>query len=289
MASYTKKQIEVRIALASGSFGGKGTEKVIRSLPVVASIEKVAGKDKPKTKITILGLPYEDMEQLTTLAFQKLKTANNLISVWAGDEQEGLSQVFAGEITEASADFNKSPNVEFNIEAMAGYYPSLIPASPQSYAGDIAVSDIVSQQAGIMGYEFKNEGVTTRMKNCILNGSPMAKARAAANQAGAVLIVDDKQLILMPKNSERKGTTVKLTKTTGLLDYPKFNNDGIQLTAIFNKNFQLGGTIEVESIVPKATGVWKIVKMTHTLAANSPDNGKWQTEIEAQYIGEAKS
>ena len=237
MPSFTKKKIEVRIALASGTFGGKGTEKVIRNLPVVAEIEKVAGKDKPKTKIVVQGMSYSDMEQLTTLAFQKLSTANNQIAVFAGDEFEGLSQVFAGEITEASADFNKSPDVEFQIQAMAGYYPALIPASPQSYAGDIPVSDIISQQAKIMGYDFKNEGVTTRLKNCILNGSPMMKARSAANQAGSSLLVDDNTLILMPKNGERKGTTVKLTQNSGLIEYPKFNNDGIQVKALFNKKF----------------------------------------------------
>lgn len=286
MPSFTLKQIEVRITLAAGSFGGKGTEKVINGLPVEVSVSKTGGDEKPSCEVSIGGMSYEDMEQLTTLAFRPLQTRKNLIAIFAGDTENGLSQIFAGEITEAAADFSGAPDVRFNIKAMSGYYPSLMPAGPQTIAGNTGVADIISQQAQVMGYEFRNEGVTTQLSNCILNGSPMQKARAAARQAGATLLIDDRTLVLLPPGKERKGTTILLSENSGMMGYPSFTSDGISVDAIFNPAFQLGGLVEVQTIVPKASGLWRITKLEHKLQANDPSGTDWTTSIEAVYVSE---
>ena len=285
MASFSKKQIEVRITLAAGSFGGKGTEKVINGLPVTVEISKTGGDEKPSCKVSIAGMAYSDMEQLTTLAFRPLQYKKNLIAIYAGDEG-GLSQVFAGEITTAFADFNNSPDVSFEIEAMTGFYPALMPAGPQTIAGDASVADIVSQQAQIMGYDFRNEGVTSKLKNTILNGTPMQKARAAARQAGANLLIDDNTLILLPPGKECKGDTVLLSDKSGMFGYPSLSSEGITVDALYNPAFRLNGLIEVQSIVPKASGLWRITKLEHKLSANDPSQDDWTSSIEAVYVSD---
>ena len=285
MASFTIKQIEVRITLAAGSFGGKGSEKVINGLPVSVDVSKTGGDEKPTCKVSIGGMTYSDMEQLTTLAFRPLQSRKNLIAIFAG-EAGALSQVFAGEITKASADFNNAPDVKFDIEAMSGFYPSLVPAGPQSIAGNAPVADIISQQAKLMGYEFRNEGVSTNLSNTILNGTPMEKARAAAKQAGANLLIDDNTIILLPPGKERKGTTVLLADNSGMMGYPSFSSDGISVEAIYNPAFQLNGLIEVKSIVPKASGLWRITKLEHKLSANDPGADDWTSSIEAVYVSD---
>lgn len=286
MASFTHKIIEVRIILAAGSFGGKGTEKVINGLPVTVEVSKTGGDEKPSCKVSIGGMKYDDMEQLTTLAFRPLQTRKNLISVFAGDEESGLTQVFAGEIASASADFNNAPDVKFDIEAISGLYPSLTPAGPQTIAGDASVADIVQQQAQVMGYGFENNGVTAKLTNTILNGSPMQKARAAANQAGVTLLIDDDKLVLLPPGKERKGTTILLSDKSGLSGYPSFSSDGITLESLYNPAFQIGGLVEVQSIVPKASGLWRITKLEHKLAAFDPSADDWTSSIEAVYVSE---
>ena len=288
MPSFTRKQIEVRIALASGSFGG-GTEKVINGLPVDVHVSKTGGDEKPSCEVSIGGMNYSDMEQLTTLAFRPLQVRKNLISIYAGDAESGLTQIFAGEITTAAADFNAAPDVQFKIEAIAGYYPSLIPAGPQAVAGEAPAADIISQQAQLMGYNFDNQGVTARLRNCILNGSPMQKARAAAAQVGATLLIDDNTLILLPAGKERKGTTVLLSENSGMIGYPSFTSDGIEVSALFNPAFQLGGLIDVQTIVPKASGTWRITKLEHVLSANLPQSGPWDSRSEAVYVAEKTS
>lgn len=286
MASFTLKQIEVRIVLAAGSFGGKGTEKVYNGLPVNVSVSKTGGDEKPSCNISIGGMSYSDMEQLTTLAFRPLQARKNLVTVLAGDEDSGLTQVFAGEISTASADFSGAPDVTFEIEAISGYYPSLTPAGPQTITGSASVADIISKQAQEMGYSFQNEGVTATLKDCILNGSPLQKARQAANQAGVTLLIDDGALILLPPGKERKGTTILLSDKSGLMGYPSFSSDGITLQAIYNPAFQLGGLVEVKSIVPKASGLWRITKLEHKLSANDPGSDDWTSSIDAVYVSE---
>lgn len=280
---FSIKQIEVRITLAKGSFGGKGTEKVINGLPVRVRISKPGGKDKSKARIAIGGMNYADMEQLTTLAFRPLQTDKNLIAVYAGDADTGLSQIFAGEITTASADFNRTPDVIFNIEAMAGYYPALIAAGPQSVSGSMSAADFIAQQAQAAGYAFDNQGVTAQVQNCIFNGSPVQKAQACAAQVGATLLIDDNTFILLPPGKARKGNAVMLTPQTGMLGYPTFSSDGIEITAVFDPAFKLGGLVQVESIVPKASGVWKVTKLEHSLSANEPGDGRWESRITAAY------
>lgn len=280
---FSVKQIQVRITLAKGSFGGRGTEKVINGLPVSVRISKPGGKDKNKAKISIGGMAYADMEQLTTLAFRPLQVDKNLIAVYAGDAKNGLSQVFAGEITTAWADFNRAPDVVFKVEAMAGYYPSLIAAGPQSVAGSMSAADFVSMQAQAAGYSFDNQGVTAQVKDCIFNGSPVQKAQACAAQVGATLLIDDNTFILLPPGQARKGDAVVLTPQTGMLGYPTFSSDGIEVAAIFDPAFQLGGLIQVESVVPKASGVWRITKLEHSLSANEPGDGRWESRISAAY------
>ena len=286
MPSFTLKQIEIRITMAAGSFGGGGTEKVINGLPCEVKVKKTGGDEKPSCNVSIGGMAYNDMEQLTTLAFRPLQTRKNLIAIYAGDTENGLSQVFTGEITSAAADFNVAPDVRFEIEAITGYYPSLKPAGPQTIAGDASVADIVEQQATEMGYAFENGGVTTRLHNTILNGTPMQKAKAAARQAGATLLVDDNTLVLLPPGKERKGTTVLLSDNSGMIGYPTLSSDGISVDALYNPAFKIGGLIEVKSIVPKASGTWRITKLEHTLCANDPDGEDWKSSIDAVYVSD---
>ncbi len=74
-----------------------------------------------------------------------------------------------------------------------------------------------------------------------------------------------------------------LNKDTGLLGYPVLSNEGIQLKALYNPSFRLGGLVEVESIVPKASGTWRIIKLTHDLAAFDAKGGPWESQMTTYY------
>lgn len=282
--SFSKKVIETHLTLASGSFGGQGNTKIIRGLATDVSIERPGLPDKDKARVKIYNLPLQEMEQLTTLAFKPLQVRKNIIRIFAGSEND-LSEVFNGDITSAFGNFNNAPDPVFEIEALCGYYASIQPSPPTSISGSTSVADIISKIAHGIGYSFINQGVTSSLRNAVLNGSPMEQAINAAKQVGAQLLVNDTIMTLLNANEALSGNAVLLNKKTGMIGYPTFNNEGIIVKSIYNKAFKFNGLVKVESIVPKATGVWRITKLTHNLSAFNSQGGQWISEIEATYTG----
>lgn len=281
--SFLQRFLQVQLTLNSGEFADGSNSKIIDSLAMTASIEKLGPPDFGKASVEIYGMLLEDMEQLTTLNFQPLFVSRNYINIFAGDDVNGMSQVFAGTITSASADFNSQPEIKFKIEAQIGFFGAVTAQSPTAIKGSQSVSSFVEQQAQKLGLTFVNEGVTASIRNCVFNGSPLAQARAAAATVGAELITDDDEMILLNKDQARNGDVPLLSKDSGLLGYPSITQNGIELKAIFNPAFKFAGLIEIDSIVPKTSGQWRIVKLTHNLSSNMVSNGSWESSITGFY------
>jgi len=279
--SFTRKILRVDITMRAGDFGGHGNQKSIQGLATRAKIEKTGPPDYSKAQVEICNLPYEDMEQLTTLAFKPMASAKNLIEILAGTEEDDLSVAFRGEITAASADFSGGiGDVWMKFDAIDGYYGAITAQGPSAIQGSQPASQFIEQQAKAMGYGFRNLGVETSLLNAIFNGSPIEQARSAARQIGAELYLDDGVLTLSPVGGvQEEGNAVFLSAETGLLGYPKITNEGVELEALYNPAFKLGSFIELESVVPKCSGVWRIIKLSHELNAFCKDGGKWMSKI----------
>lgn len=283
--SFVKRLLEVHITLRKGQFASGTDTKIVTGIPLKVRIEKTGPPDFNKANIEIRGMRYEDMEQLSTLAFKPLFNAHNLVQVYAGDEENGLSLAFSGEITQASADFNGAPDITFKIDAMTGYFGNTTPSGPTAIKGNQAASTFIEQQAKKCGYSFRNDGVTENLQNAVLNGSPIAQARAAARQINAELIIDDNVVILSPRGGKKdtEKNAVLLNKDSGMIGYPTITNEGLQLKSLYNPAYQLGSLVKVESIVPHASGIWRIIKLTHDLAAFDPSGGPWFSEMTTFY------
>lgn len=287
MRSLTKKTIRIFITLGEGTFTGGGNTKIIEGLACTVGIQKSAPPDKNKASVQIWGLGLEDMAQMTLLAFKPLKSLKNLIAVQAGELAAAeLPVIFKGEFTSAFADFTSGPDIAFRIEAETGAYPALIPSKQQSVHGTAAAADLMAQYAKEAGYSFRNDGITSSVRNAVFNGSPLDKIRAVADQVGCELLIDDGMVIAMPAGGTRRGNAVLLNRDTGLVGYPTFTNDGIVCNTIFNHDFKVGGVVRVESTVPRSTGNWKITRLTHSISAYSAKDSSWASSIDAAYLGE---
>lgn len=279
-SSFTKKQIEIKVSLRQGEFAEGGNTKTITDIPIHAKVEKTGPPDFCKATVEIIGMKYDDMDKLSTLAFKPLAKAKNILAIYAGNEGEAKSLIFQGEIATATADFNAAPDVSFKMEAKAGIYGKITPKGPTAIKGNQDCATFVEMMAKEMGYTFKNEGVTAKLTNSIFNGSPVDQARAAARQVGAELLIDDGVVKLVPLGGNgNTGKAVLLKKDTGMLGYPTITQDGIDVVAIFNPTFELNGYVKVESIVPGATGMWRITKLTHDLQAFDSLGGPWHSTL----------
>jgi hypothetical protein len=282
--SFGKKLIEVSVILAEGDFGGGNTLVIpggYGGLTMTVDVMKPGQPDQNKASVKVKGLSYDHMAELTTLGFRAQELQRNLISVKAG-AGDSMTLIFEGEITEAWADFNAVPDVEMRIEAESGAYPQLIPEEPVSVDGEAAVSELMEKETKAMGYTFRNQGVTSTVRNAVFNGSPVAKLRSMAKQVDAELVIDDREVILLPGDgTPREGNAVLLSPESGLVGYPTFNQDGIVCKCLFNPDLRQAGLVEVKSLVPKASGTWKITRLSHKLSSD----GQWLSEVEAEYVG----
>lgn len=280
---FTLKTIRLVITLGKGQFSEGGNTKTIEGLACEVSITKPGLPEKNSATVKVWGLKYEDMAQLTMLAFRPLESQRNLISIFAGEKGEKLPLAFAGEITSAFADFNAAPDVVMQFEADTGTYAQQIAEPVLTVDGEATADSLFSQFAASSGYNFQNEGVTTSVKNIWVPGSPITKAEKLSRDIGCDLLIDDGTMIILPAGQARKGNAVLLNKESGMIGYPTFNQDGISCRCLYNPDLAYGGLIKVESIVPRASGTWRITKLTHNIAAYVPGGGNWESQVEAMY------
>lgn len=282
--SFIKRRMRVQITLSKGQFkNGQGNTVIIEDLGMTAKIDKAGPPEFGKCSVEIYGLSLEVMEQLSTLSMHPLFIRRNYLNVFAGDDQNGMTQVFAGTITSATVDMNSAPEIKFKIEARIGFFGSLTAQGPSAISGTQPASTFIENQAKKAGFLFENQGVNTQLKNCVFTGSPVEQMKQAARQIGAELVIDDTKVILIPNGSAVKGTVPVLSAQTGLLGYPTMTQNGIECKAIFNPDFRFAGIVEIKSIVPKVSGQWRIIKLSHSLSANLPSAGNWESSITAYY------
>ena len=282
--SFRRRKIRVQITLSKGQFrNGEGNTIILDDFGVVAKIDKSGPPEFGKASVEIYGLSLDVMSQLSTLNMHPLFVRKNYLNIFAGDEFSGMSQIFAGSITSASADFNGAPEVKFKIEARIGFFGSVTAQGQGVVNGQQPAADFISRQAKAAGLKFENQDVAASIKNSVFTGSPIEQARQAANQIGAELIIDDEKMILIKNGASVKGHVPVLSATTGLIGYPVMSQNGIDCKAIFNPDFRFAGLIEIQSMVPKVAGQWRITKLSHNLAANLPGAGQWESSITAYY------
>lgn len=289
MSSFTRKQLEARITLAEGGFnpgtGQSANTKVVR-LGMDAEITKPGGKEKPKCTLRIYNLPLDDMQVLTTLAFDPLAVKKNRLVLMAGDA-DGMTQAFAGDITSAVPRFAADASSVFEVEAVTGYVASVTPVAPLTAEGAQDVSTLLRGLAGQMGFAYIDRGVSVTVRNVALVGGPMEQARQLADAARIDLILDDGEMIAAPRGELRRddaeGSTPVLRDRTGLIGFPGFDAKGVVGKCLYEPRVVLGGPVRIVSIVPKASGLWRVSSVSHKLQANYGGASAWETAFKATY------
>lgn len=282
-ATYSKKALRATITLQTGG----SNQYVFEGFAMEATVAKTGGTEFAKANLTIYGLSVETMAQLTWCTFKPLSRGYNLLQIEAGEQGSRLSLIFRGEITSSYADLNgASPALK--IEAQTGSYPILIPEAPIAIQGQQSVEQFVRQEAAAAGYEIENHGVDAQLKDCVISGDPITKIRSVADAAGADVLFDDGKVVLVPRDKPRKaeGGIPVISAETGMIGYPTFTSQGLQVRSFFRPDLTIGAEVRVESIVPQATGVWKITQLSHELSANNPGRAAWRTNFSGLWLND---
>jgi hypothetical protein len=277
--SFTRKKIDLEITLKEGTFGETGTSTVrLSGLRVSADIAKAGAIAMNNSSIRVWGLRQSMMNELSTLGVMMGTQIRSSVILYAGDDN-GMSLVFAGDVTHGWAEYQSAPDVPFSMIVQTGQLANMKPAPALSYKGAKDVADIMAELAQRMGVKFERNGVSVILNNPNFPGTDRAKAAAAAKAARINWKIDDDTLAIWPADGARQGDVPTLSPNTGMVGYPRFNQEGLEVTCLYNPALRFGAQVKIQSSLPPACGAWNVMRMHHTLEAEMP-GGQWFTNLQ---------
>lgn len=286
--AFAKKVIQAKITLAEGSFevgasslsdgrsvtGGGGNTADLQGLRILAQIHTLGGPEQGSMEMAIFGLPLSTVNQLSNVGANLNKSYRNKIEVYAGDDVIGMNLVFQGEIFTAYFDGRAEPQCCLRISATAVAFDKVKPADPISIKGSADVAGMMSQIAGKLGLVFENNGVSVKLASPYYAGTLFWQAASIAQDAGIEWLVDRGKLAIMPPATGRQGDPVLISKDTGLVTFPMFNEATVICQVLYNPSIQCGGYVKIESSLTAANGSWIVNVLDHFLDSQVP-RGKW--------------
>jgi hypothetical protein len=289
--AFSQRIINLRFQLGDGNFGDGSANTVdLTGLRCSVNITKAGSLGNQDCEVRIWGMPLEMMNKLTIL--NKLafgQQLNNVLTVFAGDDQHAPGPIFAGTIMEAWADGRDPPDMMFHVSATAGLVDMIKPGDPISFKGDVDAATALGQMAKAMGLSLENSGVTGSLHNPYWPGSIGMQLRAMCEALDCNFVTDyvDQVLAVWPIDGARQSDAVAISPQTGLRGYPSFTQDGLQIVSLFNPLIAYGRRIEVKSQFTAANGSkWVAASVSHNLDSNVPD-GEWFTQVECGLFGYA--
>jgi hypothetical protein len=231
----------------------------------------------------IYGMPLSLMNQLSCVGTDITNQSTNSISIEAGDSL-GMSLIFTGTITFAFVDAQSMPEVGFRVQAHAGAINNFLPAKPTSFKGSTDVATVMGQLASSMGLSFENNGVNVKVSNPYLPGNFRQQMLALATMAGIEAYIHKDTLIAVPSGQSRTSASgTMISKDTGMVGYPAFNQAGIILTTLFVPTLEPFTTITVQSDITSACGTWNVYNADINLDSIVP-HGKWFATLSAHKL-----
>ena len=281
---FATRKINVSFKLASGSYGSGGNSATISGLRVHAKIVSPGAANSATAEIVIYGLPLSLMNQLTTLGTQINFSNQNTITLEAGDSVNGMFTAFSGTIVTAYADIQAQPNGALVVNAIPGFLNAIKPTKPNSVKGTANVANLMQQIASANGLSFEGNGVSAKVMNPYLHGSPRSQIVQLARMAGLEFDLTENKLAIWETSKGRSGSSTTLSSSTGMVGYPAYNQSGIIVKCEWQPALLRGRSITVQSELTPACGSWNVYSMEVNLESETP-NGAWFAVLSCYRLG----
>lgn len=275
--SFTEKLIDVQITMANGQFEGGGNQVTLTGHRVSARILNL-GSGNGQADFAIYGMPLKTMNQLSNVGRHYLKRYRNSISARAGDTENGMTVVWTGQIIDAFVDAQDMPNVCFRIVSSPGAFEAIKPVPPTTHSGSADAAQMMSALAGQMGFQFENAGVDVKIANPYYPGTAWTQALQIARDGGFTVVYDKGTMVIVPPGKARQGDPFLISRDTGMVGYPAFNQAQVLVTALFNPVVKPQGYVQIESDLTAANGRWIVSRLEYELESFVP-GGKWFMNI----------
>ena len=286
--SFTAKQIDLTFKLGKGDFGAAGQNTLkVSGCRILAQLSFITGtgstRGATQAILRVYGLTLNTINALA-VAGLSFGIRQNTVVIEAGDATSGMAQVFAGLIIDASLAADEQPDVAFVISAVTAQDLALKPVPPNSFKGTADVAQIMRTLATSAGLGFENNGVNVKLSNPYLHGTLMMQMELVGKAADIGWFIDpaSNTLAIWPRNGARGGSIPVISPASGLIGYPAFSRNVIEIRSLFNPAIKLGGQIQIPSSekLISARGLWNVIGIDYALSSQMPD-GPWEMAIRA--------
>lgn len=249
-----------------------------------ARVEKAGGFNLGALSLSLYGLSHDHINQLSTFGTRFHPNYNYQVLVEAGDDVNGMSTIFEGGIQQAWADMRAMPDVPFHVVAVSGGRATVAKTPPTTFEGSTDVAMMLQKLAQQIGLNFENNGVSAKLVDPYFWGSAWKQMKEIIDAAGIDGFIDNNTLAIWPRNGNRNGDSLIISRTTGMRDYPSFTEYGVQVRTEFRRAITYGGNMTIESDIKNACGTWRIIRIDYDLQANTP-NGSWYAILDGAQMG----
>ena len=278
---YSKRNLKFVITSINGNFkssnGADTNSDTMTISNCKAEVEINAGTISAggQAQIMIAGLSAENMAILSakgTWSFSDSRI-DYRVSVFADE-----SLVFSGLIYACFADMNKSPGATVTMLANGGGELQKSNCPDFSASGSIFVRDILKAICVNAKYKFIDLGVDGAVMNPHYSGNSLAQISRACLDANLMFYIDKNTVSAWKAGnpSEMPEHYPVVTPESGLIGYPVFLPNGLSIKSAFSSLFFLGGSLELKTSLPNASGFYKISGIRHFLSSWD-DKGDWYT------------
>lgn len=243
---------------------------VINNLRVAFDIDKTINEKPNPATINIWNLNRTHINQLLSKEFKKTVLSvgyNELRVIYAGDiatsriYRDGVDFIMSLECSDGFTDYTKARSA---ITLKSGATDSQIVAEVQK--------TMPNTQSGTI--DFNNNRQLPRGK--VLCGDSRAILTKIARNNNADWSIQNGELVFLPKDKVLNDEIIVLSQESGMVGMPEHTDDGLVVQCLLNPALQIGGLIQVKSILNHFDGEYKIVSLHH-----SGDNyeGDWLSKL----------
>lgn len=279
--SYVMRKLDFRFTLQSGKFSGTDSDTLtVTGLRARADLALIQRPSSYQMTGRIFGLPQSVMNDLSTMGKLIGDNKFNHVAIYAGDDTSGMSLVFNGSMHDAWGNYHSAPEVSFDISATTGAVDAISATSPLSYNGGVDVASMLSDIASKMTPKrtFENHGVNVILHNAYHSGTRLQQIQEICEIANINYSDDGEILAIWPQGGSRSGEIPLISPTTGMVGYPTYTSQGIDIVTIYNPSIRPGGLAKVESSIKGANKTFIVGTMVHNLEAQT-SGGAWFTAI----------
>jgi hypothetical protein len=275
VVAYARRFINVDFSGPSGSVHVEGHR-------VSAAIVTAGQLDMGQAEVAIYGLPVKTMNQLATFGTRFRPQFTTTMTVTAGDNVNGMHQVFTGTLSQAWGDFQSAPDVPFHAIAFQGSLEAVKTQTPStafsSYTGPTQATQILQTLAGSAGLTFENNGVKAILDSPYLFGSILNQIKAVAQAGGFNYVIENNTLAIWPQGKARDaasgGNGLLISKETGMVSSPTFTDFGLIVKTEFSRPIDYGASFTIKSMLTPANRTWYTVRKEYDLQSLVP-KGHW--------------